>query len=215
MVPIPKAILFDLDGVIVDSEPLHHRAFDRVFAEWGLPPIPFDLYADVFTSRGVGLEWSVRTHGVDAEALQRRKQEIYGELLRSEARLCPGVAECVPGLARRFALAVATNSPRAEAEFVLERFALAAHYRAVVGREDYERPKPAPDPCLAAAARLGVRPEEAVVVEDASKGLAAALAASIRCVVVPNAYTQNGDLSGASARLQSLAELEALLTASS
>jgi HAD superfamily hydrolase (TIGR01509 family) len=203
-----KAILFDLDGVIVDSEPLHHRAFDLALAEDGIPPIPFQIYADQFSSRGVGLEWAARTLGVDAKALQRRKQEIYTELLRREARLCDAVAEVLPRLAGAYVLAVATNSPRAEAAFVLERFALAAHFRALIGREDYAEPKPAPDPFLAATARLGVDRSECVVVEDSFKGLAAARAAGIRCFVVPNEYTRDGDLSEATARLASLRDLE-------
>ena len=203
-----KAILFDLDGVIVDSEPLHHRAFDLALAEHGIPPIPFDTYADQFSSRGVGLEWAARTLGVEPKALHRRKQEIYTELLRREARLCDAAAEVIPRLAEAYALAVATNSPRAEAAFVLDRFGLAAHFRAVIGREDYAEPKPAPDAFLAAASHLGVDPAECVIVEDSFKGLTAARAAGIRCFVVPNAYTQDGDLSGATARLASLRDFE-------
>lgn len=194
--------------MIVDSEPLHHRAYDRALAEVGRPPIPFPEYAEWFSSRGEGLAWAERTLGIERAVLQRRKQDFYGELLRAEARLRDGAAGAVERLARDHRLAVATNSPRAEATFVLERFGLAGAFSRVVGREDYARPKPAPDPFLAALGTLGVAATDAVVVEDSFKGLSAARSAGIPCIVVPNAYTEVGDFAGASLRLASLDDLD-------
>lgn len=204
-----KAILFDLDGVIVDSEPIHHRAYDLALESLGKPPIPFEEYAEHFTSRGEGLAWSVAHRGVDAGELHRRKQAIYPNLLRQGAALCSGADAAIRSLAERHTLAVATNSPRAEASYVLERFGLVPCFRAVVGREDYVRAKPEADPFLAAAERLAVAAADCIVVEDSFKGVSAAVAAGMRCVAVPNAYTRWADLSAATLRIESLDDLEA------
>lgn len=200
--------------MIVDSEPLHHRAYDRALVEMGRAPIPFPEYAEWFSSRGEGLAWAERTLGIDRAALQRRKQEIYGEILHAEARLRDGAAAAIARLALGHRLAVATNSPRAEATFVLDRFGLAGAFERVIGREDYVRPKPAADPFVAALAALDVAAAEAVVVEDSFKGLSSARAAGIPCIVVPNAYTERGDFAGAALRLRSLAELDSGAVAS-
>ncbi|MEA2624641.1 MAG: hypothetical protein QOD06_686 [Candidatus Binatota bacterium] len=199
----PAAILFDLDGVIVDSEPLHHRAFEQALER----TIPFDLYAEVFTARGDGLEYAQRTWGADRAALFARKQEFYRVLLHGEARLRPGAATAIAALAEVWPLGLATNSPRGEAEWVLDRFGLAEHFRAVVGREDYARGKPAPDPFLRVAALLGAPTCDCLVVEDAAKGVRSAIAAGTTCVVVPNDYTRGSDFSLAHAVLASFDEL--------
>lgn len=195
--------------MIVDSEALHHRAYDLALAELGKPAVPFPLYAEWFSSRGEGLAWVERTHGIERRALRRRKQEIYGSLLASEARLREGAGPAIERLASEFRLAVATNSPRAEAEWVLERFALAGAFQAAVGREDYDRPKPAPDPFATALVRLGVAARDAVVVEDSYKGLCSAMAAGVPCIAVPNRYTRGGDFRGAARVLDTLEELDA------
>jgi HAD superfamily hydrolase (TIGR01509 family) len=204
----PKAILFDFDGVIVDSESLHHRAYDIALEPFGAGPIPFATYADVFSNRSQGLDYIARSFpGVDVPAMKRRKDEIFFDLLREEGQLLPGVIESVGRLERRWPLALATGSSREAAEMILAKHGLGACFRAVVGRQDYPREKPAPDAFLRACAALGETPESCLAVEDSYKGLAAAKAAGIRCVVVPNAYTRAGDFRAAAAVLRSLREL--------
>lgn len=204
----PKAILFDLDGVIIDSEAVHHRAYELALAPFGVESIPFEVYAEVWSNRGVGLDYAERTYpGVKAAEVKRRKDELFLELLRREARLRPGAAAAVRELSRRWPTALATGSPRAAALHVLERFGLAQHFRAVVGREDYRREKPAPDAFVRAAELLGAATSDCLAIEDSFKGLAAAVAAGIRCIVVPNDYTRTGDFSAAQAILASMTEL--------
>jgi HAD superfamily hydrolase (TIGR01509 family) len=204
----PKAILFDFDGVIVDSEAVHHRAYELALAPFGVERIPFEIYAEHWSNLGEGLAYAERTWpGVKASELKRRKEELFVELLESAAALRPGAEEAVIALAARWPAALATGSVRAAALHVLERFALRPRFRAVVAREDYERDKPAPDAFLRAAERLGVAPAGCIVIEDSMKGLAAAIAAGIPCIVVPNDYTRAGRFDGAVARLGSMREL--------
>lgn len=203
-----RAILFDFDGVIVDSEALHHRAYERALAPYGITEIPFDVYADRFSNRGVGLEYCAgRAPGIDVAALKRRKETIFQQLLEEQATLLPEVAETIRDLASGVSLSIATGSQRRAAMHVLQRFGLLDRFRAVIAREDYLRDKPAPDAFLRACEALGERPEGCLVVEDSNKGLRAAVAAGIPCVVVPNRYTRGGDFAQASARLDTLREL--------
>ena len=205
---ILRAILFDFDGVIVDSEALHHRAYEQVLTRYGVTAIPFDVYADRFSNRGVGLEYCAeRVPGVDLREIQRQKEDCFQRLLESEACLLRDADETIRDLAQSVSLSIATGSYRRAALHVLERFELRDCFRAVIGREDYARAKPEPDAFLKACAVLGEAPESCLVVEDSTKGLLAAVAAGIPCAVVPNDYTQAGDFTQATARLERLGDL--------
>jgi len=204
----PKAILFDFDGVIVDSEAVHHRAYELALAPFGVEGIPFEIYAEHWSNRGDGLLYAEeRWPGVRATELKRRKEELFVGLLEREAKLRPGAETALRALARRWPIALATGSVRAAADHVLDRFGLRDCFRAVIAREDYEREKPAPDAFLQAAGRLGVAAVDCVAIEDSMKGLAAAIAAGSPCIVVPNDYTRAGRFDGAVATLGSMEEL--------
>ncbi len=204
----PAAILFDFDGVIVDSESLHHRAYELALAPYGLSSIPFHVYADRFSNRGLGLEYCAeQVPGLDVVRMKQQKDRLFRELLEAEARLLPGVETVLRSLSAERRLAIATGSASEAAKSVLERFGLTVYFRQVIGREDYRRDKPAPDAFLRACAALGENPARCLAVEDSFKGMRAACEAGIPCVVVPNAYTRGGDFASAAAILSRLDEL--------
>jgi HAD superfamily hydrolase (TIGR01509 family) len=204
----PTAILFDFDGVIVDSESLHHRAYELALAPYGLSSIPFDVYADRFSNRGVGLEYCAeQIPGLDLARMKGEKERWFRELLETEARLLPGVESTLRALSPARPLALATGSSREAVNAVLEHFGLTRCFERVIGREDYRRDKPEPDAFLRACELLGHDPARCLVVEDSYKGLRAARVAGIPCVVVPNEYTRGGDFASAAAILSTLEEL--------
>ena len=203
----PKAILFDLDGVIIDSEAIHHRAYEIALAPFGVDTIPFEIYAEHWSNRGEGLAYAARAWGVDPARLKLEKEALFLDLLRREGDLRAGAKAAVSSLAARWPTALATGSERAAARHVLERFGLEACFRVVVGREDYQRDKLVPDAFLRAVVLLGVEARECVAIEDSWKGLAAARAARIPCIVVPNDYTRAAPFEGACLRLESMESL--------
>jgi HAD superfamily hydrolase (TIGR01509 family) len=204
----PTAILFDFDGVIVDSESLHHRAYELALRPHGLSSIPFEVYADRFSNRGLGLEYCAeQIPSLDVTLMKQAKDRFFRELLEAEARLLPGVETALCALSAERRLAVATGSASEAVKSVLERFGLTACFQRVIGREDYPRDKPAPDAFLRACAVLGENPTRCLAVEDSLKGMRAACGAGIPCVVVPNAYTRGGDFASAAAVLSRLDEL--------
>jgi len=145
--------------------------------------------------------------GLDERALKRRKDELFLEILRADARLLPGAAGVVRSLASERPLARATGSDRAAVTLVLKRFDLLTSFEVLVAREDYAREKPDPGSFLRACALLDEEPARCLVVEGSYKGLCAARAAGIPCVVVPNEYTRGGDFASAAAVLTSIREL--------
>ena len=201
-------MLFDLDGVLIDSEGLQYRAYAEALEPFGAS-VTHETYAREWIATGQGPEYAVKTFGlpITPKQLRERKDPIYRRLLIENAALMPGAADAVPALARHYRLAVATNSTRGDTEYVLGRFGLLDHFDAIVTREAYARAKPAPDAFLAAARECGAEPARCVVVEDSERGLAAARAAGIRAVAVPNEWTLAHDLDGAARSIASLAEL--------
>jgi HAD superfamily hydrolase (TIGR01509 family) len=201
-------VIFDLDGVLIDSEGLQYRAYSEALRSFGVG-VSRDVYAREWIAAGHGTEYAVATFDLPLapDELKERKNPIYHRLLSEGIQLMPGAAEAVARMTRHFAVAVATNSNQSDTELALGRTGLAPHFDAVVTREQYEHPKPAPDAFLTAARAVGVPPARCLVVEDSERGVRAAVAAGIRAVAVPNEWTRGSDFAMATRRLEGLSEL--------
>lgn len=207
-----RYILWDNDGVLVDTEHWYFEATRRALAELG-----FTLDRATYLQRMVRGEssWDLAiASGIDPEqaALKRRQRDLYyQEYLQREDIGIPGVEPVLATLAASHAMAIVTTSRRADFELIHRHRKIVDHMEFVLAREDYERSKPHPEPYLAAVERFGARPEECLVVEDSQRGLQAALAAGIDCAIVHNDFTASHDFSGARYRLRTIGELAALL----
>lgn len=205
-----KAIIFDFDGVILDTETPWFESYREVFREEGAE-LPLAEWA-----KGIGLSfehpavftWLAEQTGqpVDEEALRRRAFIRYKARTETLAIL-PGVEACLAD-AKRLGLKIglASSSDRAWVEGFLDKYNLRHHFAAISTMEDVERVKPAPDLYVRTLDLLGVAGGEAVAIEDSLNGLNAALAAGMSCIVVPNAVTGELPFAGESLRLNSLAD---------
>ncbi len=206
-----EAVVFDLDGVIVDSEHIWDEVREQLARERG------GRWHERAQADMMGMsspEWSRYMH--DVIGLPETPDEINDEVVRrlleryaEELPLLDGAVEAVGRLAGSYRLAIASSSNRAVIDFVLERARLASRFEAAVSSEEVTRGKPAPDVFLEAARRLRVTPARCAAVEDSGNGIRAAHAAGMRVLVIPNRrYPPPGDaLALADAVLASLAEL--------
>jgi HAD superfamily hydrolase (TIGR01509 family) len=201
-------IIFDLDGVLIDTEELQYAAYQRVLDEFGVR-VSREEYGREWIASGRGPEYAVATYRlpISPAQLRARKNPVYHRILQDEVRLMPGVRPALERLGTRFPLAVATNSSTADVGYVMQRFQLRAFFQAVITREAYEGAKPEPDAFLTAARALGLPPAECVVIEDAHKGVLAAHRAGARCIAVPHDFTAENDFSLADRVLGGLSEL--------
>ena len=203
-----RAVVFDLDGVLVDTERLHWQAYRAVLAELGVD-MGLEEYRRHFIAEGGGPEYACRAYrlAVTPDELRDRKAPGYLALIAAGAPPRPGAAEALARLHPDFRLAVATNASRAEVRSVLSRLANAALLDVTIARDDYVRAKPAPDAYLAAAAALGLPPVECVVVEDTARGVRAARAAGMPVVAAPHDLTFDNDFTGCAQRVSHLDDL--------
>jgi HAD superfamily hydrolase (TIGR01509 family) len=203
-----RGVLFDLDGVLADTERLQWQAYREVLREFGVD-VDVEEYRVHWIASGTGPEYACRTYALPLtpEELRARKAPRYRALVARGVQARPGARAALERLRGRLRLAVATNSARAEVALILAQLGMAPLLDAVVAREDYVRAKPAPDAYLAAAAALGLAPTECVVVEDTARGVRAALAAGMRVVAIPHELTHDNDFTGCARRLDDFAEL--------
>ena len=203
-----RAIIFDLDGVLIDSEALQYEAYSQVLARYGAT-VSIQEYAAHWIATGRGPEYAVQTFAlpVTPDELRAMRSAVYPAIMRERVTLMPGAADALTRLAPHFPLAVATNSNQQDVSFVMDHFGLRHFFAAIVTRDHYDHAKPAPDAYLTAAARLGVAPSACLVVEDTYRGVVAAHRAGARAVAVPNALTRHNDFSLAAAVLNGLDEL--------
>jgi HAD superfamily hydrolase (TIGR01509 family) len=205
------ALIFDFDGLILDTEGPDYRAWQEIFREHGYE-LPFDLWSGVIGRAGDYFDAVEHLEGqigrdLDREAIRTRHKTRHMELIEQEAVL-PGVLGYLDE-ARRLGLklAIASSASRVWLTDHLSRLGLAGHWTSIHSRDDVERAKPDPDLYLAALRALEVRPEEAIALEDSPNGVKAAKAAGIFCVAVPNPLTARLDLSGADLQLGSLQDI--------
>jgi HAD superfamily hydrolase (TIGR01509 family) len=211
------ALVFDFDGLILETETPSYETWAEIYREHG-HELPLDRWFDYIGREGGYFDAgdhlaALVGEGFDRDAARLRRDARKTELIAA-LDVMVGVREYVADAKRLgLRLAVASSSSRAWVLGHLERLRLDTDWDAVRTRDDVARTKPAPDLYLAAVEALGVAPQDAVAFEDSMNGIAAAKAAGLRCVAVPNALTTGMDLSRADLRLASLAEtpLEELL----
>ena len=205
-------VVFDLDGVLIDSEGLWHRATNEVLKEWG-HSVTAEEYGRDWIGTAKGPEFGVVHFAlpIDAAEFRRRRKPIVTDLVLREARLMPGVEAALARLSAKWPIAVATNSYLAAAEPVLTRLGVRGYFRELLTRERYANAKPAPDAYVAAAAALGVPSARCVAIEDTARGLESANAAGMKSIAVPNEFTRDHDLSMASRRVESLDDVTVAL----
>jgi HAD superfamily hydrolase (TIGR01509 family) len=206
-----EAVVFDLDGVLLDSEQIWDEVREELARERG------GRWHERAQRDMMGMsstEWSRYMH--DVVGLREPPEEINAEVVRRLERryrdrlpLLPGAAEAVERLAARWPVGLASSSNRRVIDLVLEVSGLRRCFRATVSSEEVQRGKPAPDVFLEAARRLGIAPERTAVVEDSENGIRAARAAGMRVVAIPNVHFPPGDqaLASADVVLGSLGEL--------
>jgi len=206
------AVLFDMDGLMVDTEPLARRAWGRVVAPFGAT-VGDELYRLMLgrrTSESAQLVWEALRPPVSPEELAARKTTEFLSSLESGVPVMPGLWAL---LARIEALglpwAVATSTPRPVAEVVLGKLGVTGRYDALACGDEVARGKPAPDIFLLAAERLGVAPAACLVLEDSAAGCAAAAAAGMRVIAVPTELTRHEAFVCARAIYPSLEEVAA------
>jgi HAD superfamily hydrolase (TIGR01509 family) len=208
---VTAAVVFDLDGVLLDSEQVWNEAKEELVRERG------GSWRDEAPHDMMGMsspEWSAYLHdelGVDLEpdaisdAVVARLEQIYRERLP----LLEGALEAVERLAERWPLGLASSSNREIIDLFLELSGLARRIDVALSSEEVERGKPYPDVYLEVARRLGAEPAACAAVEDSSNGIKAARAAGMAVIALPNPHYPPGEeeLAGADARIGSLHEL--------
>jgi beta-phosphoglucomutase len=188
-----RAVIFDMDGVLTDSEPLINAAAIAMFREKGLSVKPEDFQPFVGTGedRYIGGVADSYAFGLDLPAAKRRTYEIYLELVPSRLKAFPGAQDFVRACRQAgWRVAVASSADNIKVAANLCQIGLPLDtWDAVVTGEDVRAKKPAPDIFLAAAGKLRLNPAECVVIEDAVNGIEAAKQAGMRCVAVAQTFS--------------------------
>lgn len=207
------AIIFDMDGVIVDSEPRHERAFREIFHELGYGEnhgIDFRAYIGR-SDRALWLDF-IEKHRPPRplEELLAAKQNRLIQILRREQPIFEGLPELVENLARHYVLAVASGSNHPVIDEVLAMKQLRRFFSAVASTQDVGKTKPAPDVFLHAARLLGMPPARCCVIEDSAAGVAAARAAGMDVIAITHSLPRE-QLAGATHIVDTFEEIERLL----
>ena len=215
------AIIFDFDGVVADSEPIHLAVFQRVLGELGFFLSPEEYYADYLGYDDKGCFRAFLTaHGqspsdATIDSLVAGKARVYLDHIKQHLIIFPGVRELVRDAASRHRLAIASGALRSEIEYVLECAGIRKEFEHITSAEDVRQGKPSPEPFVHALASLnravrsgqaGLEPDDCLVIEDSIPGIRAAHAAGMKVLAVANTHTVQ-DLHEADALTHSLADV--------
>jgi HAD superfamily hydrolase (TIGR01509 family) len=207
--PRPSAVVFDLDGLMFNTEELYQEVGSELLARRGYAFTQELLDKMMGRPSKVALQIMIDTHTLQAtvEELVAETDEIFPELLQARLAPMPGLLDLLAFLeARQIPKGIATSSRRSFVERVLGKFGLEPRFSPILTSEDIVHGKPHPEIYLKAAKRLGIAPGEMVVLEDSQNGCRAAVAAGAIAVAVPGEHSRRHDFTGAALVAASLAD---------
>lgn len=206
-------VLWDNDGVLVDTEGRYFRATRTVLQTVGIE-LTVEQFKAISLRQGESAFLLAEERGIEAEriaGLRAERDRIYGKSLEAGSCVIDHVEEVLRSLHGKVRMAVVTTSRREPFEIVHAHSGLLGYFDFVLTREDYEHSKPHPEPYLTAMGRYGVAPGQCVIVEDSERGLVAATAAGVDCIIVLNEWTRDGTFDGALAVVESIADVSEVI----
>lgn len=208
-----KFILFDNDGVLVETEALYFKASQKALMEFFGLNLEFDDYMKIMARGGTAWEKAEKKKISQLEISKARKQRniYYQEFLKKEDITISGTKEVLKELSKSYKMGIVTTSRRVDFEIIHKNRGLTEFMDFVLCEEDYNYAKPHPEPYLTGLKKFNAKDYETIVVEDSERGLTSAYRANIDCVVVHNEFTKTQDFSKAKYKINRLEELITLL----
>ena len=211
-ISMKKYILFDNDGVLVETEQYYYKANVKALAEFGLE-LSFDIYMEIM-ARG-GTAWEVaKKHGFSQDEIDKKRAQrdiYYQEFIQNENIEIDGVLEVLRELSKSYKMGIVTTSRRVDFDLVHNKMDIVNYMDFTLCVEEYPRSKPHPDPYLAGMKKFNATKDECIIIEDSQRGLNSAVNAAIECVIVGNEFTKTHNFSKATYKIQSIKDLPTLL----
>lgn len=207
-----KYLLFDNDGVLVETEEYYYKASKRALKEFFDVDVTFDEYMKLMTD-GKGV-WLAAPNASKEEIIIARDQRdlYYQEYLKNEDLAIDGIHDILKSLSKKYKMGIVTTSRRVDFEIIHKNRGITDYMDFVLCVEDYARSKPYPDPYLKGLELFKGNKNEAIIIEDSQRGLLSANNANIDCVIVHNEFTKTQDFSTAQFKINKLKDLEKLLS---
>jgi HAD superfamily hydrolase (TIGR01509 family) len=207
-----KYILWDHDGVLVETEPWYFKANQIALLELGITITRDEYMYYMQTGNSV---WSLaEKKGINKDCIAEKRikrNAYYQEFLKTKDIEIPNVTAVLKDLKQYFSMAIITTSKKDDFELIHKNRTILKYMDFYLTNGDYEHSKPQPDPYLTAMKRFNAAPEECVVIEDSARGLKSAIAAGIECVIVKNEFTKTHNFTGALTIVDSLQDIKEII----
>src|SRR3990167_840311 len=210
-----KAIFFDNDGLLVDTESLWLKATRETMAPYGIEITDEWYTLEVLTKGGRMISVLAKGNGISEDKipeLSKLRNDLYTNMLKENVQVLDGVREVLEKLQGKFLMGVVTTSNREHFGIIMEKTVLKKFFSLFVTFEDVKNAKPNPEPYLKAVELSKVPKEQCLAIEDSGRGLTAAKAAGLSCYIIPEAWSASHDFSGADKVLKSIRELPEVLS---
>jgi len=207
-----KYILFDNDGVLVETENWYYEANKKALKKLGLD-LDFDFYQSIMIKGGSAFELA-QINQIENDLIEKHRKirdEYYQEFLLTKDLAIPNVKKVLNNLSKKYKMAIVTTSRRVDFELIHKNRGISDFMEFILCVEDYAKAKPNPEPYLKGLEKFGAKNEETIVVEDSQRGLISAVNAKIDCAIVKNKFTITQDFSKAKYFLETIEDLEAIL----
>ena len=208
-----KAIIFDMDDLIVNSDPLHSIAWERVLSDFGKS---FDDIPSNKKSKFIGMRVidickeiiNILGLDIDLNTFYEKRTKVFLEIVKSELELMPGLLESLELFSSNdYKIALASSGAKKYIDLVLDKFNIRKYFDIIVSGDNVSIGKPHPETYIVASKMLNLKAEECVVLEDAENGIISAIQAGCKCIAVHNPHTPYQNLSEATLSISSLKDI--------